>query len=132
MSMVESVEEQELRVTKYPQLRVLTGGKGPPEEPSTNWLKDFQIGTVFACRASVNTVDWEMYYLIHKFEKIYLLKWELPDGKIWERRVDPVLFCKQHKDYEVIAVQEPLTITESDPIIEAPEGDGNGNSDRPD
>lgn len=125
MSVMEQVEEQELRETKYPLLRVLTGGKGPPEEPTTNWLKDFIVGTVFACRVNKNTVDWEMYHLVHKFERIYLLMWELPDGKVWERRVDPIIFSKLYKDFEVIAIQKKEE-------LEALEGETNGDSNRPD
>ena len=118
MTVAEQLEETEFRETKTPFLRVATGGKGPPEgpEPTDNWLSTFDIGTVFACRANANTVDWEMYCLMHRFTNIYLLKMETPDGKIWERRVDPKMFCKHYREYEIIAVYN----------IEAPEGDDDG------
>ena len=54
MTNAEEVEEQELRETKYPKLRVLTGGKGPPEDngPGVNWLSDLAKGTMFICRSN--------------------------------------------------------------------------------
>lgn len=122
MSVAEELEETEFRETKTPFLRVATGGKGPPEgptEPVVNWLETFQIGTVFACRANKNTVDWEMYSLMHRFTNIYLLNMETPDGKVWERRVDPIQFCKHYREYEVIAVYNLDK--------EAPKGDDDGN-----
>lgn len=127
MSSVEQHEEEtEFRETKTPFLRVATGGKGPPgnDGPADNWLERLEIRSVFCCRPNVNTVDWELYFLVHKFTNIYLLKMETPDGKVWERRVDPKMFCKHYRDYELIAV-------EPQPTIEAPEGDDNEHSDRP-
>lgn len=128
MSATEVLEDTEFKDTKTPYLRVARGGKGPPEAPTGDcWLEDFEIGTVFACRANVNTVDWELYFLVHKYSNIYLLKMETPDGKLWERRVDPKMFCKHYRDYEVIAVH---AINEE--VVKPPEGDDDGNSDRSD
>lgn len=123
MSTVEQFEEEEaLRETKYPHLRVMRGGKGPPEGPVVEWLETLAVGTVFACRANSNTVDWDMCRLAHKFIEIYILQIEMPDGKVWERRVDPRLFVKYYRDYKIIA----------EPKEEAPKGDDGGNSNRTD
>lgn len=116
MSTQEQLEETEFRDTKVPHLRVATGGKGPPEGPVDNWLEKLSTRTVFACRANTNTVDWEMYFLVHKYTDIYLLKVETPDGKVWERRVDPKTFCKHYRDYREIAHYPEVE-------EEAPEGD---------
>lgn len=124
MSAAEQHEELEFKDTKHPHLRVARGGKGPPEAPADNWLETLEIGTVFACRANATTVDWEMYFLVHKFLNIYLLKMETPDGKVWERRVDPKMFCKHYRVHEVIAHYPQVK-------EEAPEGDDD-DSDRTD
>lgn len=119
MNMLEKKHEEEFKDTKVPYLRVATGGKGPPgpQGPVENWLEKFPVGTIFACRANQTTVDWEMYFLVHKFTNIYLLKIETPEGKVLERRVDPKAFCKAYRDYEEVAFH-PIN-------QEAPEGDGN-------
>jgi hypothetical protein len=119
MSAVESIEHEDIR----PQLRVLTGGKGPPEPPKevgNNWLSELQLRSVFACRQNDKTLDWEVFFLVHKFEEIYLLKWEMPDGKTYDRRVDPKIFSNLYRDYRLIDVVPNVT-------IEAPRGDDDGN-----
>lgn len=115
-------EEETLRGTKYPKFRVLTGGKGPPEPPvgEDNWLQSLEVGTVFACRQGVKTVDWEEYYLIAKVsDDLFCLKVSVPDGKVWDRRVDPKLFCNHHKSYKVLWVhkqEETDGTDERDPV----------------
>lgn len=106
MSVAEDIEERELRVTKYPKLRVLTGGKGPPEPPKTghNWLSEQVKGTVFLCRANDKQVDFELYLMLFNSEKFCLIQWQMPDGKVWDRRVDPSLFSNTHRDFEVLQV----------------------------
>lgn len=111
---------EKFRRTQHENLRVLTGGKGT-EPPSTGWLADLAVRTQFACRLNNKTIDWEMYFLYHKFSDIYLLKMEMPDGSGYERRVDPVLFSNMYRDYRIIHVYPPLKIEE----IEAPKGDEN-------
>ena len=107
MNVQTDLEEEEFRATKYPNLRVATGGKGPPEGPvsSFNWLAELEVGTVFWCRSNDKTVDWEEYFLIAKVDKdSYLLKMSVPDGKVWDRRVEPRLFSNQHREYKVVFV----------------------------
>lgn len=131
MSTQEQLEETEFKETKTPFLRVATGGKGPPDYPGgpvDNWLERLPVRTQFACRPNVNTVDWEMYFLVHKFTNIYFLKMETPDGKIWERRVDPKVFCKHYRDYEEIAHYPEVTDGDRNELTEAPEGDANGSA----
>ncbi len=124
MSAVENINPEKEPVPASWVPRVITGGKEPPDgggtlPPAKNWLETLPVRTVFACRANVNTVDWEMYFLVHKFTNIYLLKMETPDGKVWERRVDPKMFCKHYRDYEVIAHYPEIE------QLEAPERDDN-------
>lgn len=124
MTVIEDQEEQ--RKPWIP--RVITGGKGPPETPSENWLASLPVRTQFVCRLNNKTIDWEMCFLYHKFEEIYLLKIEMPNGDHYERRVDPQLFSNLYRDYRVIHIYPPIKIEE----IEAPKGDDNGNSYRTD
>lgn len=114
---------EEFKNTQHPHLRVLTGGKGPPDLPNTNWLSELPVRTQFACRLNNKTVDWEMYFLYHKISEIYLLKWEMPDGNSYDRRVDPAIFSNMYRDYRVLG-HYPL------PELEAPEGDDIGPEDK--
>ena len=51
MEDTERIEEEEMEEDnkKQPKLRVIQGGKGPPNT-DVNWLKDMEAGTVFLCR----------------------------------------------------------------------------------
>jgi hypothetical protein len=108
MTMAENIEEDEMRETKYPHLRVMRGGKGPPEAPAgKNWLADLEVGTTFACRQNDQTCDWEIYHLLCKMtDDLFLLKYCLPDGKIWDRHVDPKIFCKVHKLHNILGIHK--------------------------
>ena len=109
MSRVENIDPEKEPIPASWVPRVITGGKGPPEGPTSgeNWLLNLDVGTVFLCRQGKKTVDWEEYFLLAKpaFD-IYYLKVSLPDGNIWTRRVDPKLFCNHHKDFQVLYVQQ--------------------------
>lgn len=107
MNVATEVEEEDLRTTKYPKLRVLTGGKGPPEPPTDTWLLDLEVGSVFVARQNDKACDWEMYFLISKMnDDLYLLNYSVPDGKVWSRHIDPKLFCNHHRDYKVLWVHK--------------------------
>lgn len=117
MSVAEQHEETEFRETKAPHLRVATGGKGPPggnDIPAENWLEKLEERTVFACRPNQSTVDWEIYFLVHKQDGLYFMKMETPDQKVWDRRVDPKQFCKHYREYKIIAVHPKETPDEGD------------------
>lgn len=127
MSVQEMVEDTELRETKYPQLRVLTGGKGPPEGPVDNWLADYEVGTTFVARhRNSNEVDYNLYYVLYKdLPEVVLLKWQLPDGKVLDYYVDPVRFSRLFPEKKILSVIKP----EEEPRKEA-EVSEDGNSDR--
>lgn len=126
MTNVEEVEEQELRHTRFPKFRVLTGGKGPPDEPTDDWLSEYSVGTTFVCRhRNSKNVDLNLYHVIFKsLPGVVLLKWELPDGKLMDYYVDPERFSKQMEAPTILGVIN----------IEAAKADGeeDGNSDRTD
>lgn len=107
MSMAESIEE-ELRDTKYPHLRVATGGKSPPEGPVNNWLAELEVRTAFVARhRNSNEVDYNQYYVLFKaLPEVVLLKWILPDGKLLDYYVDPVRFSKMFPDYVILGIDK--------------------------
>jgi hypothetical protein len=129
MSVAEDIEEDTLKPTKYPKLRVLTGGKGPPEPPKTghNWLSTLEKGTIFICRANDKQVDFELYLLLYKSDTFALIQWQMPDGKVYDRRVDPVLFCNNHRDYEVLQVYK---INEEKEEPQGSDGETDGHDER--
>lgn len=128
MSVQEMHEEDELKDTKYPHLRVATGGKGPPEGPVDSWLAEFEVGTTFVARhRNSNEVDYNLYYVLYKdLPEVMLLKWQLPDGKVLDYYVDPVRFSRLFPERKILGVQKP-----EEPQQEA-EVSENGNSDRSD
>lgn len=86
--------------------RVITGGKGPPQPPTNDWLKDLSAGTTFVARANENYVDYELYHVVFKTLDAVLLKWELPDGKYWDRFVNSKEFSRRYRDYIILGVQQ--------------------------
>lgn len=110
MSVQEVLEDTELRETKYPQLRLLTGGKGPPEGPVDNWLAEFEVGTTFVARhKNSNEVDYNLYYVLYKdLPEVMLLKWQLPDGKVLDYYVDPVRFSRLFPEKKILSVIKPV------------------------
>jgi len=128
MSNVEELEEREDQPHAGWVPKVITGGKGPPEAPSEDWLTPLEQFTTFVCRQNSNTTDGELYHLQFKGTQFYLLLWELPDGKVWSRYVHPASFCKQHKEYEILGVIKP--ITEGDPKPPTQGDDNERNSHR--
>lgn len=99
-------QEDELRETKYPKFRILTGGKGPPEPPGENWLAEYESGTTFvSMRINNRDGDYELFHVSFKsLPDVMLLQWQLPDGKIWDRYVDPEVFSKLFKRGVVLGV----------------------------
>lgn len=130
MSVVEDEEMfrvEALRATKYPNFRVATGGKGPPEEPTTNWVAEYEVGTTFCTmKRSSQDCDFELFYVLFKsLPEVMLLKWQLCDGKILDKYVDPVTFSKLFKPGVILGVIKPEASKEDTE-------DGNSNrSDRP-
>lgn len=115
MTNTEELEEQEDQPHVGWKPKVITGGKGPPDEPTTDWMSALSAGTTFVCRQNTSTVDGELYMLVFKGEQFFLLKYCLPDGKIWDRYVSPKSFCKIYKEYEVLGIKQEEQ--------KAPEGD---------
>jgi hypothetical protein len=128
MKKTKETEETELefRKTKYPQLRVATGGRMPPEGPTEppdafNWLSGMDVGVTFvASPRGSNSFEFNLYHVLFKLPEVILLKWILPDGKMLDHYVDPVLFSKRFNPGVILGKQE------------APEGDKDGNSNRSD
>lgn len=128
MSAVENINPETHPIPASWVPRVITGGKGPPEGPTTgdNWLSQLPLRAVFACRQNDKTVDWEIYTLMHKFEDIYQLVWEMPNGNLFTRRVHPQLFSNLMRDHRFIDILP-------DPYEqEAPQGDNDGSSEQRD
>lgn len=109
MSVQEIIQEEEFVDTKYPHLRLLTGGKGPPEGPVDNWLAEYEVGTTFVARhKNSNEVDYNLYYVLYKdLPEVVLLKWQLPDGKVLDYYVDPVRFSKVFPEKKILSIQKP-------------------------
>lgn len=99
--------------------KVISGGKGPPDTPSPDWMTALEVGTTFVCRQNTSTVDGELYHIVFKGEQFFLLKYCLPDGKIWDKYVSPMSFCKVYKEYEVLGINKQE-------VPEAPEENLNG------
>lgn len=107
MTLVEDLEMVNVEDTEKPATpwrpRVITGGKGPSEPPSKNWLSEFPEGTVFTCRHKNNQdVDLNLYCVLHKREDVVLLSWKLPDGKSLDYYVDPVRFSNKFEHVTVL------------------------------
>lgn len=122
--------ELELRPTKYPNLRVATGGKGPPDDPTLpqeNWLSELPVGATFVARErSMKQLDYNLYHVLFKSGKVTLLTWKLPDGKLLDCYVDPQRFSNRMELGEVLGIE---TEVEQPPkeIANDPDNDGHPN-----
>lgn len=90
---------------QYGHLRVLTGGKGPTEPPSTNWLSRLHKGTVFLCKKrNTTTIFLLQYHVLHKSTYSVMLLDNLSSSTTdIYLPVDPIEFCKQYDLHEVLA-----------------------------
>jgi len=109
MTNAEEAEEQELRATKYPKFSVLTGGKGPPDEPSDDWLSVYEVGTTFvSMKKNSQDCDYELFYVLFKsLPDVILLKWQLYDGKVLDKYVEPRVFSKLFKPGVILGITRP-------------------------
>lgn len=120
MTNIELLEENEGRRshgrTFYPRLRLLQGGKGPPEPPGedVNWLADFDVGTTFTCRDKRSQeVELNLYSVLFKDRDVIVLAWKLPDGKVLDYPVDPVRFSKKNEHVTILGLT-PVAREEND------------------
>jgi len=109
MTIMEEPVREELRETQYPKLRVLTGGKGPPEPPPVNnWLAELAVGTTFVARERTmkQQLDYNLYHVLFKdLPKVMLLTWKLPDGKLLDCYVDPQRFSNRMELGVVLGIE---------------------------
>lgn len=99
MTIVETTEEEE-KVLQKPMLRLVSGGKGPPDNLGENWLINLQKNCVFACKENGKEVDLELLRLVFKHNKTCIVADALNSAPA--RAVDPVAFCKRYKHFETI------------------------------
>lgn len=124
--------EEEFKDTKYPHLRVATGGKAPPEGPVNNWLAELEVRTMFVARhRNSNDVDYNQYYVLFKsLPEVVLLKWILPDGKLLDYYVDPIRFSRMFPEHVILGVdKEPNQEPQQEVEVSANEHDRQPNTD---
>jgi hypothetical protein len=113
--MTNAEETEEFKETKYPKFRVLTGGKGPPQEPTEDWLSELSVGTTFTCRHTNNKdVDLNLYHVVFKDKDVILLAWRLPDGKTLDYYVDPKRFSQRFEHVTILGLQPVSNEEEND------------------
>lgn len=117
MNVAVNVDELTQEVVNAPKLRLLQGGKGPPDDPREghNWLAELDVGTTFTCRDKRSQeVDLNLYHVVFKSgEDVILLAWRLPDGKMLDYYVDPKRFSKKNEHLTILGKQ-PVSNEEHD------------------
>lgn len=102
-----AVEDDDKEVTPRWIPRVIQGGKGSGGGEVTDvWLNNLKPGHTFATRTEFS-IDFECYTVVFKIEGMMLLDWHLPNGKFWDRRVNPEQFCRHYKEYIILGYQPP-------------------------
>lgn len=106
MTNAETTDEEALKKV-IPMLRLMKGGKGPPESGGINWLNGLAKGTAFSCKRKDNSEALEVYIIAFKYDRTIVLV----DGFHNERRfaVDPEDFCKKCSYWETIGTEEAGT-----------------------
>lgn len=96
-------ETDELKTTKYPHLRTLRGGKGPPTDTNKiDWMSELNVGAVFSCRKKGQSENYAlmMLQLMFKHDKTVIISDSLNAHPY--AAVDPVEFSKRHDLHELI------------------------------
>lgn len=99
MTNSETIEDEELKDTKYPHLRVMRGGKGPPDAPLDNWLKDRKKGEVFSCKDKANHGMVLLLRLVFAHTKTFILADALGNNPAMAVDED---FCKRFSFLETL------------------------------
>lgn len=95
-------KEEEVR-KKRKALRVITGGKGPPDPPEEviDWLSPMKRFTIFLASSPKLGLDLLEYHVIVKTKKS--IKLAVNEGQVI-RWVDPKDFCKKFVLHEIIQI----------------------------
>lgn len=100
MSTVTNINPEKEPIPQSWVPRVILGGKEPPSEFEC-WLERLPVGTVFLTHYM--TMCWgDLYELIWKGSKFYLLHHTLGDGTVRDCYVIPSMFCNERLDYEIL------------------------------
>lgn len=99
MTVTDEYEELEKELAKpRPALRVITGGKGTPEGPKTNWLQDFEQGQWFLYHDKTEPVDALVAMVKFKWKTSTIIY----SHQFGNRIVRNVPFCERNVLLEVL------------------------------
>lgn len=92
--------KEDTEETKYPHLRLMQGGKGPPDAPVINdWLRNLKKNAVFSCKDRQNNGMVHIFILVFKHPKTYVLADALGNNPRMAVDID---FCKRFSLLEII------------------------------
>jgi hypothetical protein len=94
-------EELEFKDTKYPHLKLATGGKGPVDPDDTVWLKRYDVGSVFRIKRKGDYIV-PMVVVEDRSDKTYTLTLQ----GVGTIPVDPFAFCQIYQFYELVRTSE--------------------------
>lgn len=111
---VTATDEEGMKMTKYPHLRLASGGGNPPENKGVNWLKGLDRGTAFTCKKGGEKSILEVFIIAFKYDKSIVLVDAF--NPAMRMAVDPDEWCKKYTYWETIgkeeAVEQPKEITD--------------------
>lgn len=84
-----------------PKLKLITGGKGPPDDPNNpDWLSELDNHTTFLAQNKKDTTfALGQFTIVLKGEKAILVLVQGSKEPVW---VDPVRFTRDFRRYEII------------------------------
>src|SRR6266404_8541526 len=97
-------QQEEAEVIPFTGLRLMRGGKGPPESGGINWLRGLKQGTAFSCKKKGNVDFLEIYIAAFKHEKTVILVNGLDNNHRFA--IDPEDFCKKYTLFEILGEEE--------------------------
>jgi hypothetical protein len=91
-------QEEEGEEKKVVDLRLITGGKEPPDGGSS-WLEKLEVGACFLVKEKNNPLDFNLglFRLAEKTSKAVVLNTPHVPHNLY---VDPVAFCNKYRMYE--------------------------------
>jgi hypothetical protein len=98
-------QEEDERIANPPKLTLITGGKGPPDDPDNpDWLTKLDNHTTFLVESKKDSnFTLGQFTIVLKLKKAILLLMEGAKQPIW---VNPLRFCRDFNKFEIVQTGE--------------------------
>lgn len=107
---IKDLREEEVKFVEPPQLKLITGGKGPPTGDGS-WLSELELGAVFLGQDDRDHSKWALA-MFQKMKvspntlAVLLASDVFPEKYMW---VNPTRFSKAFRKVDILEVMQPIS-----------------------